>query len=111
VGVPATFMTLYDYMNIADRWTTFVNTSAISESEKIKVADETFFKKNGITAETTDKDDKFKKILDKYVVLFTTATDDNGTVSYVKNTSNTYNADTTYYYLEINDNMFAAFNT
>ena len=105
MGIPATFMTLADYMNESNRWESFVNTNNIKD--RVKAVDVTLLTKYGLTSEATDKDTKFKGILDDYVVLFTKASDN----TYVKNTSNTYDTATTYYYLEINDNIFAAFNT
>jgi hypothetical protein len=94
-AIPATFQTLQKFMNEEDRWNTFVNQPDIV----------------GHMTEVTsiDSEETFKTSLLTHVALFTSV-EEEGKQKYSK-VSSYAAAIQTYYYLPIDDNIFAFFNT
>ena len=94
---PATMQPLNTYMSSSDRWVNFINDSTVVQ-QRLDI----------ITSEIANEND-FRTALKTKVALFIRSVDDQGKAIYAL--AEKYESDTDYYYLPINDNIFAAFNS
>lgn len=100
-AIPATFKSLGTYMEDTNSWSLFVNQPNVVDR---LIEDSAITTTKSTEEGEVEKQSKFKAEKDKHVVLFKK----DGT-NYI--VANGYESDTSYYYLPINDNLFAVFNS
>ena len=104
-AIPATFISLGKYMEEkSDRWESFIKKGIENELFELETETSIVSTKETVEDQENEKEEKFKTAKSNRVVLFTKTASDEYKVA------KSYASNTTYYYLNITDDLFVAFN-